>query len=127
MAVSQVVITSPAPEVIFTDNAMGAIVDTVKTSNGIVYYVTVDNSLNTLVPSYVKLYFALAANVTIGSTVPNDVIYVAARAKETRRYLTGAAFGRTFPVALSALCVTTGGTFGSISPTNPVQVTISYM
>jgi hypothetical protein len=127
MPVSQVTITTPVPEVIFTESSLGAVVDSVTTSNGILYYIFVDNSLNLLVPSYVKLYFDIPSNITVGATLPNDILFVAPGAKETRKYLTEAAFGKIFPTALSVACVVSPGAAGTTSPTNPVYVKISYM
>jgi hypothetical protein len=127
MPVSQVVITTPIPENVFTDPSIGTIVDSVKTSNGTVYYITVDNSLNLLVPSYVKLFFAIPANVTVGVTVPNEILFISAGSKETRKYMTGVNFGKVFPVALSAICVTGSISSSTTPPTNPVSIRISYM
>lgn len=48
-------------------------------------------------------------------------------AKLTVFMMTGAGPGKIFATALSAACVTTGGTAGVTSPTNPVIVTLAYV
>jgi hypothetical protein len=126
MPVSQVVVTTPVPEIIFTDSSMGAVVDAVKSSSGTIYYVTVDNTLNTLTPAYVKLFYALAGSVVLGTTVSNEIFFVAPGAKETRKFLTGTVLGKAFPTALSAACVLGSASSNVTPPINPVTVVISY-
>jgi hypothetical protein len=126
MAITQINISSPANEILFTDTVMGNAVDAVKASSAKVYYITIDNSANGAV-SYVKLYNVASGSVTVGTTAPDEVIYVPGNSIVTVPYYTGAAPGKTFGTALSAACVTAGGTAGVTSPSSPVIVTISYV
>ena len=126
MSVTQITVASPAAEVVFTDTAMGATVDGIKASSAKVYYITVDNSLNVAV-SYVKLYNLASGSVVVGTTVPDEVLYVPASSVITQPYYTGAAPGKTFGTALSAACVTTGGTVGVTPPSSNVIVTVNYV
>jgi hypothetical protein len=91
-----------------------------------VYYVVVDNSLNGAA-SYVKLYNLASGSVVVGTTAPDEIIYVPANARITQVYSTSAAPGKTFGTALSAACVTTGGTAGVTSPSSSVVVTVNYV
>ena len=127
MAISQVEVATPAGLFIFTDTAMGATIDGVKSSSAKIYSVTVDNSLNGGAASYVKLWNAASGSVTIGVTAPDSILYVPAGAVITMYLFTSSAPGKTFPTALSAACVTTGGTTGSTPPSSSVVVSISYV
>ena len=126
MAVTQITVASPSAEVIFTDTAMGATIDGIKASSALVYYVVVDNSLNGA-SSYVKLYNLASGSVTVGTTVPDEVVFVPANARVTQVYSTSASPGKTFGTALSAACVTTGGTTGNTGPSSNVVVTVNYV
>lgn len=127
MAITQVNVSTPTGEFIFTDTAMGAGVDAIKASSALVNYVIVDNSANVGAASYVKLYNLAAGSVVVGTTVPDEVIYVPAGKVITVPYFTGAALGKTFGSALSAACLTTGGTAGTTPPVSSVIVTVSYV
>jgi hypothetical protein len=127
MAITQIEIGTPSNEYIFTDTAMGTSVDGIKVSSAKLYAVTIDNSANLAAASYVKLYNALTGNVSLGTTAPDEVIYVPAGAVVTRNYWTGAAPGVTFGTALSAACVTTGGTAGVTPPVSSVIVSVNYV
>lgn len=126
MSISQINVSSPSNEIIFTDTSMGSTVDGIKSSSAKVYSVTIDNTLNG-VPSYVKLYNVVSGSVTVGTTSPDEVILVPASSSVTATYFTGAAPGKTFGTALSAACVTTGGTAGVSSPASSVQVSVNYV
>jgi len=126
MAITQVVVASPSAETIFTDTAIGATVDAVKGSSAKVYWIIVDNSQN-VAASYVKLYNVASGSVTVGTTAPDEVILVPASVVITQVYSTGAGPGKTFGTALSAACVTTGGTAGTTAPSSSVVVTIAYV
>src|SRR5690348_2817588 len=110
MAITQLTVATPANEIFFNDSAMGATADAVKASSAVVYYVLVDNTANGAAASYVKLYNVASGSVTVGTTVPDEVIYAPAGAKVTVPYFTGANPGKTFGTALTAACLTTGGT-----------------
>ena len=126
MAITQIQVAVPTPYVLFTDSAMGNTVDAVKASSATVYNVLIDNTANAGAPRYVKLFNLAQGSITLGTTVPDEVIYVPAASKVTHLLFTGAVPGVVFSSALSAACVTTGGTAGTVAPTSSVPVTISY-
>lgn len=127
MAISTVNVSSPAIEIIYTDTALGNVADGIKSSSAKLYSVTVDNSANGGAASYVKLYNLASGSVTVGTTVPDDVVYAPAGAIVNRTYWTSAAPGVTFGTALSMACVTTGGTAGTTSPASPVIASVNYV
>lgn len=127
MAITQVNVSSPSNQIIFTDTTMGNAVDAVKASSARVYSVTADNSANGGAASYVKIFNLAAGSVTLGTTAPDEVILVPAGAVVTVSYFTGATPGKVFGTALSAACVTTGGTSGTTSPSSSVIVSIEYV
>jgi hypothetical protein len=127
MAITQVTVATPANEIIFTDTAMGNTADAIKASSAKVYWISVDNSANGGAASYVKLYNLASGSVVVGTTAPDEIIYVPGGAVVTQNYNTGSAPGKTFGTALTALCVTTGGTAGSVSPSSSVIVTVNYV
>jgi hypothetical protein len=126
MAIDQVNVGTPTNIFEFTDSAMGASVDGIKSSSAVLYSVTVDNSGNLFAASYVKLFNATSGSVVSGVTPPDEIIYVPGGAVVTRTYSTGAFAGVTFGTALSAICVTVGGTTGIIPPINTVAVLVNY-
>lgn len=126
MAVTQVVVQSPANEIIFNDTNIGNSVDAVKASSALVNYIIVNNSLNAS-PVYIKLYNLAAGSVIVGTTAPDEILFVPGSAIITQVYYTSAAPGKTFNTALSAICVTTGGTAGGSAPASAVSLTISYV
>jgi len=127
MSITQVNLSSPAGLIQFTDTVMGSTADAVKASSAVVYSVVVDNSANGAAASYVKLWNAASGGVTVGTTAPDEIVYVPAGAVITQPMFTKAAPGKTFGTALTAACLTTGGTAGVTAPTNPVIVTINYV
>jgi hypothetical protein len=125
--ITQTNVTSPSQEIIFLDTAMGATVDSVKASSAQVYSISVNNTLNAS-PVYVKLFNLASGSVTVGTTAPDEVIYIPASSIITQNYFTaGSTPGKVFATALSAACLTTGGTGGVTSPTLNVSVTVSYV
>lgn len=126
MAITQITVQTPSGQTQFTDSVMGATVDGVKASSAVVYSVLVDNSGNGGAPSYVKLYNVASGSVTVGTTVPDEVIYVPGGAVIEHFLFTKATPGKTFGTALSAACVTTGGTSGTTPPSTSVPVTLNY-
>lgn len=126
MAITNILLQNPAGFSQYTDTQIGNAVDGVKASSAALYQVTVDNSGNGGAAAYVKLYNATSGSVTIGTTVPDEVIFVPAGAIITQPYYTKSALGKAFGTALTAACLTTGGTAGTTSPTNPVICTIVY-
>ncbi len=127
MAITQVTVQNPTNLVLFTDTVMGSAVDAVKASSAKVYSIMVDNSANGGAASYVKLFNLAAGSVSVGVTAPDEIIYVPAGQVITVSYFTGAVPGKTFASALSAFCVTAGGTAGSTPPVSAVIVSIEYV
>lgn len=126
MAITQINISSPANEIIFTDTAIGNAVDAVKASSARLFWLTVDNTLNAA-SSYLKLWNVASGSTTVGTTAPDMVIYCPASVITTVYFGTGSAPGVTFATALTAACVTTGGTAGNSSPSSNVTATLSYV
>jgi hypothetical protein len=127
VAITQVEVATPAGLFVFQDTAIGASIDGIKASSAKLYSITVDNSANGGAASYVKLWNLASGSVTIGVTAPDEVIYVPAGAIITQYFFTGATQGKTFGTALSAACVTTGGTAGSTPPVSSVIFSASYV
>ena len=105
---------------------MGNTADAVKASSAVVYSVVIDNSANAGAASYIKLYNLAAGSVVVGTSAPDELIYVPQGAVITHVLFTGAAPGKTFGTALSATCTTTGGTAGVTSPSSNCSVTINF-
>jgi hypothetical protein len=125
MAISTVNISTPANEVVYSSSAMGTTVEGIKASSAKVFSVIVDNTTNSLA-TYVKLWNATSGSVTLGTTAPDEVIYVPASSIVTHVMYTGATQGKTFGTALSAAAVTTGGTAGVTPPAFATVVTVNY-
>lgn len=126
MAITQLNFSTPAGVIAFTDSAMGNSVDAVKASSATVYSLLIDNTLNAGAASYVKLFNLASGSVVVGTTSPDEVIFVPGGAKVTHLLYTAGVPGKVFATALSAICVTTGGTAGSTAPVSSVPVTINY-
>jgi hypothetical protein len=125
--ITQINIATPANIFEFNDTAMGNTVDAIKASSAVVYWVFVDNTANGGAATYVKVFNLAGGSVVVGTTAPDEIIYVPGGAKVTHALYTGANPGKTFSTALSAFAVTTGGTAGSTSPVSSVPVTIAYV
>ena|ERR1700676_2210416 len=127
MPISTVNVSSPSNEIVFTDTAMGAAIDGIKASSAQVYSISVNNLLNGT-SVYLKLYNLASGSVIVGTTAPDQIVLVPANAIVVENYFTsGSTPGKTFAVALSAACVTTGGTTGTTSPASSVIVSVSYV
>ena len=126
MAITQVNVSTPAVEIIFTDTVIGNAADAIKASSAKILYIIADNSQN-VAASYLKIWNTAAGSVTVGTTAPDLVIFLPASSVVTIPFFTGAAQGLTLTTALSAACVTTGGTAGTVSPSSAVVLTISYI
>ena len=127
MAITQIEVATPAGLFVFQDSAMGNAADGIKASSTKVYSVAIDNSANGGAACYVKLWNLASGSVVVGTTAPDEIIYVPAGAVVTHYLYTGVTQGKTFGTALSAACVTTAGTAGTVSPSSPVIVSISYV
>jgi hypothetical protein len=126
LAITQITVSSPTGQLQFTDTAIGSTVDGVKASSALVYSVFVDNTANGGAACYLKLYNVASGGVTVGTTVPDEVVYVPAGQQIEVFYFTKSAPGKTFGTALSAACVTAGGTAGVTAPVSSVIATINY-
>jgi len=84
-----------------------------------VYSVEIDNTANTT-----AVYFKIfdAASITVGTTVPRDVIKVPKAVKLI--WFVNSGLGDTFTNKMFMSCVTTAGTAGSTNPTSNVKVTV---
>lgn len=82
-----------------------------------VYGWEIDNTANTSAV-YFKVYDA--ASPTVGTTAPHWCIRVPASTKLPWPSVNGD--GHTFSAKMNMACVTTAGTAGTTSPTNPVKV-----
>ena len=127
MSITTINVGTPTNQFLFTDTAMGNSADGVKSSSALLLFVTIDNTANAGAASYVKLYNLASGSVTVGTTAPDEVIYVPANVIVTREFFSGASAGVTFGIGLSAACLTTGGTAGSTSPSSSVIVSIAYV
>jgi hypothetical protein len=127
MAITQVNVSTPSVEIVFQDTSMGNVVDSIKASSAKVYSVIVDNSANGGAATYVKLFNLASGSVILGTTAPDEIIFVPGGAIVTKQYFTSAAQGVTFGTALSAAAVTTGGTAGTTSPVSSVVVSVIYV
>jgi hypothetical protein len=128
MAISVVDIASPVGEILYTDSALGNALSRVKTSSTALFYVTISNINNQTTPVFLKLFDAMAANITLGTTPPDLVFKVPGAAVANYVLYTGTAFGFTFTTALTAVCLLTGGSEGAFNPPpNPVSVLFSYV
>src|SRR5574337_186288 len=121
MATTQVQISPPSGAILYNNTALNATKDAVKASAGTIYGIVVDNSANAAA-SYLKLWDVASGGVTVGTTDPDWIVKIAASAKKTIAFPEGLAFG----TALTAACVTTGGTAGVTNPTSSVPVSIVY-
>lgn len=126
MSITQIPIATPSAIIEFTDTAIGNTADAVKGSSALVYWVLVDNSANAAA-TYVKLYNLASGSVTVGTTVPDEVIYCPANARITHVLYNNNTPGKTFGTALSACAVTAGGTAGVTAPSSNVSCTIVYV
>ena len=124
MAITQVTIAGPAGLIEYTNDDIAEVKDAVKASSAVVYSIYIDNSANAAAASYLKIWNVASGSVTVGTTAPDEIIYVPAAARITVPMFTVAAGGKTFGTALTIACVTTAGTAGTTGPTSNVLVSI---
>lgn len=105
---------SGAKEIVLTPTATAD--DAVVGAAAKVASIYVDNSANSAA-SYVCLYDN--ADPTVGTTVPDEVIYVRAGKKRWINYVDDKL---EFGTAISVACKTAGGTAGTTSPTSTVTM-----
>ena len=121
MATTNLSISQISGANLYDSTALDNTKDAVKASSGTVYLIEIDNSANAAA-SFVKLWDAASGSVTVGTTAPDWVIKIPASTKRTIPFPAGIAFG----TALTAACVTAGGTSGTTSPSSSVPVRIVY-
>ena len=126
MAITQVNVSTPVNQIIFTDTALAATVDAVKASSAVVSSISVNNSANAAA-SYVKIWNVAQGSVVLGTTAPDKIIWIPASSIVTENFFTAGAPGLTFGTALSIACVTTGGTAGTSPPVSSVSCSVSYV
>jgi hypothetical protein len=127
MAITLVDIASPSNLNQYTDTSIGNAVDGIKASSAVLYSVFVDNSANVGAAAYVKIFNLGSVSVVLGTTAPDEIIYVPAGAIISHFLMTAAVAGKTFGTALSAACVTAGGTAGVVSPASSVKATFNFV
>lgn len=121
MAVTNITLAYPSGANQFqdTNNANAAVA--VKASAATLYFIDIDNTLNGAA-SYVKLFNVGTGSITVGTTAPDEVHFVAASTRLVKNIPQGQSWG----TALSVCTVTTGGTAGSTSPSSAVTVRLVY-
>jgi hypothetical protein len=119
-------VSTPAVEVIYNDTAIGSLPDAIKSGSTRLYYVIIDNTANSAA-SYVKLFNNTSGSITVGTTAPDEIIYIPGLSIITHMFFTSAAPGKVFGTALTAICVTTAGTAGTVPPASSVNFTASYV
>lgn len=115
MAVSIVQIGTPAGLTNYRNTDLDEVKDAIDATSGKLHALVVDNTSN-VAASYVKLYDAASGSVTVGTTAPDLVLKIPASVKRTIVFQEGLSYG----TALTAACVTTGGTAGTTAPSSAV-------
>lgn len=93
-----------------------------KAASAVVYMIEVDNSANAAEAEYLKLYNAATGDVTVGTTVPDFVLYIPAAAVFSVAFPAGLTFG----TALTMIAATTGGTICTADPTSNLIARIVF-
>ncbi len=120
MATSVVTIDVPAGLTRYKETDLNETKSAVKASAGTMHSIIIDNTANGAA-SFVKLYDVASGSVTVGTTAPDWIFKVPASTKRSITFMDG---GIAFATALTAACVTAGGTAGTTGPTSDVDVTI---
>jgi hypothetical protein len=106
---------------VHSDTAIAGTAVTIAERSVTIYYIRVDNSANGAA-SYLKFYF-INTPVTVGTTVPDEVILLPA-STIVNRSMPG---GLIVPTGLIVACTTAGGTSGSTSPSSSVPLQVTYL
>lgn len=115
MSRSITTLPNPLGSVIYENTNLGITVDAnIRSGPTRVYQVTVDNTLN-VAASYLAMFNAVTA--TLGSTVPDMILYVPAAVKAN---FTLDFAGINFATALSLACTTLPN--GTVAPASAVSV-----
>ena len=108
---------------IFTKTALTASVVNVKTAPGWLSALVVGNP--NAAASYVQLFNSLAANVSLGTTVPYACFYIPANSNLVLAFGANVDCLPEFPVALSIAATTTST--GSSAPSSNLPNTVIYV
>lgn len=123
MAVTNVDLSAPSGAKRYENTDLDGTKSAVSSAAGRLYSIRVDNSANGAA-SYLKMWDAASGDVTVGTTAPDWIYKIPASTKKTLVFV-----GDTddeFGTALTAACVTAGGTAGTTNPTSNVNVQIVY-
>src|SRR3990167_4759009 len=123
MAVTQIDLTSPSGAKRYENTDLAEVISAISSAAGRLFGVRVDNSLNGAA-TYLKMWNVASGSVTVGTTAPDWIFKIPASSKKTFVFV-----GDTddeFDTALSAACVTAGGTAGTTNPTSSVNVQVVY-
>ena len=112
----------PTRSVLVIDPDVGATVKTASTQADKLRQVYVDNRKNST-DVWLKIYDALIANVTVGTTVPP--VYARVEARDELHFVSPG--GISFATGISFAVVTEGGSDGNTSPTNTVGVLLEVV
>ena len=120
MAVSRITLADLANS-LFVDTVSANSAVAVTTASTVIYSIHIDNSANAAQAEYVKIYNTAGA-VTVGTTVPDMVLPVAAAQVDEWIFPKGI----TLATGVAVSTVTTGGTGGTTSPGSSLIVRITY-
>ena len=122
MATSVVEIGTPSGLTRYRETDLTGTKSAVKASSGTIHAIVADNAANAAV-SYLKLWDVASGSVTVGTTAPDFIFRIPASTKRTIVFQEGLAFA----TALTAACVTAGGTAGTTDPTSDFAVEILFV
>lgn len=122
MAASQVSLGYASGTKVYSETDLAEVKSGVADAAGTIDMIQVDNRANTGAATFLKLWDAASGSVTVGTTAPDWIFKIAAGANPTIAIPGGMAFG----TALTAACLTAGGTAGTTGPTSDVPVKIVY-
>jgi len=120
MAVTRIALADLAAN-LFTDTVSANAAIAVTTASTIIYLLDLDNTANAAEDNYVKIYNTAGA-VTVGTTVPDDVIEV----RQGTRLVVSFPQGKTLETGVAIATVTAGGTAGTTSPGSAFIVRLAY-
>lgn len=121
MATTQIALGFPSGANLFRETALGASAITVKSSAGTIHAIKFDNSANSTQAVFLKLFHTNGA-VTIGTTVPEQVIHGSTGEDRTLIIPTG----KSFASGLQLACLTGAGATSTGAPGSAVDVQVVY-
>ncbi len=120
MAVTSIVLADLAAS-LWLDTAQSNAAIAMTTASTVIYMIDIDNTMNGAEAEYVKIWNTAGA-VTVGTTVPDLVLPIAANVRRQLVYPEGLTLGTGVAVAT----VTTGGTGGTTAPGSAITVRIVF-